>query len=570
MDGERAALVRIAGQRWRSGSERAAPAPRRQRSLLLPGIALALSLSATLAAGQRAPSSDLPVFSTADQCIACHSNLRDESGADVSIGHAWRATMMANAARDPYWQAAVRREVMDNPELEAAIEDTCATCHMPMARTSARAQGRLGQVFAHLRGRDGAPAAESAYARDGVSCTVCHQIQPDDFGEHASFDGGYRIAGPDGGEVSAFGPFDDVDDGRRRIMQSATGFSPTAGSHVQQSELCATCHTLFTTARDDAGREVGRLPEQVPYLEWRHSSYRDERSCQDCHMPTAAPAPISSVLGETREGLSRHVFRGGNAFMLRLLGTYRDELGVTAPAAELEASAALTTEHLQEDTARIERLDVRFDGGELVIDVAVRNLAGHKLPTAYPSRRAWLHVQVRDEADRLLFESGAMRPDGSIEGNDNDDDPGALEPHRTVITAPDQVQIYESVIVDADDAVTTALLRGVRYAKDNRLLPSGFDKASAPGDVAVRGHAAADADFVADGDDVRYRIPIEGDVRTATVSVRLLFQTIGFRWAQNLRAYDARETDRFVGYYEAHAADSAVVLATAEAHLTRR
>ena len=256
--------------------------------------------------------------------------------------------------------------------------------------------------------------------------------------------------------------------------------------------------------------------------------------------------------------------------MLRLLGTYRDELGVTAPAAELEASAALTTEHLQEDTARIERLDVRFDGGELVIDVAVRNLAGHKLPTAYPSRRAWLHVQVRDEADRLLFESGAMRPDGSIEGNDNDDDPGALEPHRTVITAPDQVQIYESVIVDADDAVTTALLRGVRYAKDNRLLPSGFDKASAPGDVAVRGHAAADADFVADGDDVRYRIPIEGDVRTATVSVRLLFQTIGFRWAQNLRAYDARETDRFVGYYEAHAADSAVVLATAEAHLTRR
>ena len=162
-------------KRRRAGSERAAPEPRRQRSLLLPGIALALSLAATLAAGQRAPSSDLPVFSTADQCIACHSNLRDESGADVSIGHAWRATMMANAVRDPYWQAAVRREVMDNPELEAAIEDTCATCHMPMARTSARAQGRLGQVFAHLRGRDGDPAAESAYARDGVSCTVCHQ-----------------------------------------------------------------------------------------------------------------------------------------------------------------------------------------------------------------------------------------------------------------------------------------------------------------------------------------------------------------------------------------------------------
>ena len=200
----------------------------------------------------------------------------------------------------------------------------------------------------------------------------------------------------------------------------------------------------------------------------------------------------------------------------------------------------------------------------------MRNLAGHKLPTAYPSRRAWLHVQARDEAGALLFESGAMRQDGSIEGNGNDEDPRALEPHYTEITAPDQAQIYESVIVDVEGEVTTALLRGVRYAKDNRLLPSGFDKVSARADVAVRGHAAADPDFTADGDDVRYRIPIQGDVRAATVSVRLLFQTIGYRWAQNLRAYDARETDRFVGYYEAHAADSAVVLATAETHLTRR
>ena len=559
MAGERAEPVRI-------------PRPARFAGLAFMTIlqvAPCVPLAVTPAQGQSTAASGSPVFATAEQCIVCHSDLHDESGEDVSIGHDWRGTMMAHAAKDPYWQASVRREVLDNPGLEVVIEDTCATCHMPMARTAARADGRLGQVFAHLPGNEDDPAEESAHARDGVSCTVCHQIRPDDFGEHGSFDGGFRIPAPDGEEVPAFGPFDDVDDGRRRIMESATGFSPMEGAHVQQSELCATCHTLFTTARDEEGREVGRLPEQVPYLEWRHSSYRDERSCQDCHMPVAAPAPISSVLGEPREGLSRHAFRGGNAFMLQLLGTYRDELGVTAPAAALEASAALTTAHLQEETARIDRLDGRFDGGDLVVDVAVRNLAGHKLPTAYPSRRAWLHVQVRDAVGVLVFESGAMRQDGSVEGNDNDDDARALEPHYTEITAPDQVQIYESMIVDADGEVTTALLRGVRYAKDNRLLPSGFDKASAPADVAVRGRAAADTDFRADGDDVRYRIPIQEGVRAATVSVRLLFQTIGYRWADNLRAYDARETNRFVGYYEAHAADSAVVLATAEAHLTR-
>src|SRR5690606_3192561 len=76
-------------------------------------------------------------FSTSDQCIACHSNLRTSSGEDVSIGYNWRASMMANAARDPYWHAGVRREVIDHPTAQAAIEDTCSTCHMPMARFEA-------------------------------------------------------------------------------------------------------------------------------------------------------------------------------------------------------------------------------------------------------------------------------------------------------------------------------------------------------------------------------------------------------------------------------------------------
>ena len=459
---------------------------------------------------------------------------------------------------------------MDHPELQPVIEDTCATCHMPMARTTARADGSLGRVFAYLDGSSGEQTEQSALAADGVSCTVCHQILPDNFGEHSSFDGGYRIGGPDSEKMVVFGPFDDVDDGRRRIMQSASGFSPTAGVHVQESELCATCHTLFTTARDETGREVGRLPEQVPYLEWRHSSYRGERSCQDCHMPEAAPAPISSVLGERREGLSRHAFRGGNAFMLRLLATYRDELRVTAPAAELEESAARTAEHLRQDTARIDRLDVRFDDAELVIDVEVRNLAGHKLPTAYPSRRAWLHLVVADQDGAALFESGAMRADGSLEGNDNDADPRAFEPHYTEIAAPDQVQIYESVIVDDMGEVTTALLRGVRYVKDNRLLPAGFEKASAHADVAVHGGAAADADFLAEGDAVRYRLAVGRDVGAVTVSVHLMFQTIGYRWARNLAAYDSVETNRFARYYETNATDSAVILATAESRGQRR
>ena len=75
-------------------------------------------------------------------------------------------------------------------------------------------------------------------------------------------------------------------------------------------------------------------------------------------------------------------------------------------------------------------------------------------------------------------------------GNDNDADGSRFEPHYLEITDPDQVQIYEDIMVDYAGAVTTGLLWGVEYVKDNRLLPRGFDKATASDDVAVKGEAA--------------------------------------------------------------------------------
>ena len=107
--------------------------------------------------------------------------------------------------------------------------------------------------------------------------------------------------------TALFGPFDDVEEGLEGVMHSAPGYIPAQGAHVQESELCATCHTLFTTAYDDDGNPLeGLFPGQVPYLEWAQSRYREEESCQDCHMPAVDSAPISSVLGEDRDGVSQH------------------------------------------------------------------------------------------------------------------------------------------------------------------------------------------------------------------------------------------------------------------------
>src|SRR5436190_5117834 len=90
------------------------------------------------------------LFQTSDRCFACHNTLSTSGGEDISIGFAWRPTMMANSARDPYWQAGVRRESIDHAESKAAIEDECSKCHMPMARYQSKVEGKEGEVFSHL------------------------------------------------------------------------------------------------------------------------------------------------------------------------------------------------------------------------------------------------------------------------------------------------------------------------------------------------------------------------------------------------------------------------------------
>ncbi len=98
--------------------------------------------------------------------------------------------------------------------------------------------------------------------------------------------------------------------GRTRRMPATRGscgrrpaaFSPPSRRTFATSELCATCHTLITKALGPGGKQIGELPEQVPYQEWVHSGYRERRSCQSCHMPEVEEeVAITSVLGQPRK-----------------------------------------------------------------------------------------------------------------------------------------------------------------------------------------------------------------------------------------------------------------------------
>ena len=496
---------------------------------------------------QNLPTATSDHFSGSGNCAMCHSAapgvFTTAAGTDISPVALWQSTMMAHAAKDPLWQAKVSAEVAAHPALQAIIEDKCTTCHMPMGKTEASFNGAVHFPLAS--------GLLDPLSMDGVSCTLCHQIQPQNLGTPQSFSGAYLIT--DAREL--FGPYIAP---TVAAMLNQTGYTPVYSDHVNHSELCATCHTLYTPYVNNQGEIAGYFPEQTPYLEWLNSVYPGQSTgCQTCHMPPTGEAmKISSRppwVSSQRTPIWGHDFAGGNIFMNSLIKANAAELGVTAAVSNIDATLAKTRQLLQEQTLHL-AADAVLAGDTLLISVQITNLTGHKFPTGFPSRRAWLHLRVSDSQGTSLFESGAWDAAGEIFELDAE-----YEPHHQLITSPDQVQIYEAIMADVDGAVTYTLLRGAQYRKDNRLPPKGFKSTVADyASIAISGGAADDPDFNRDrsgaegsgSDRVFFKIPVAGRGARFTVTAEVVYQTVAPRFAQDLFAHQTGKVAAFKTYYE--------------------
>ena len=286
--------------------------------------------------------------------------------------------------------------------------------------------------------------------------------------------------------------------------------------------------------------------------------------------PVEEQAKIATAFSTPHDGVHRHTFVGANFFMQQMLNAHHDELGVDASTGALTEAAVRTTAYLQSQAARITVGAAQLKGSSLSFSVMVQNLSGHKFPTGFPSRRAWIHVVVTDSTGKVVFESGKLNPDGSIVGNANDTDPARYSPHFAQITEANQVEIFEPILGDTEDHVTTGLLAATHYLKDNRILPDGFDKESSPSDTAVRGNAATDPKFVGGSATTEYVIATHGAAGPLHVYVELAYQPVGYRWAHNLASYKADEPTRFVAYYDQVGSQSALVIARAETNVAAR
>ncbi len=467
-------------------------------------------------------------FRGSQNCAQCHNSQTDSKG-DVSIGNAWESTMMANAAIDPLYLAKVASEVKRNPGFKKDIEEKCSRCHMPMAHVQA---GFAGDTIA-MSGDDGFLNPDNPYydmAKEGVSCTLCHQIENDPkLGTEEGFSGEFVIdentPKPD---RKMYGPYNNLQQVQR--MKNQAGFTPTYSTHIEDSKLCASCHNLNTPVIDAQGSLTNStFPEQAVYTEWEFSDFNATQSCQNCHMPQAeGNVIIATGVSTARPNFHQHQFIGANTYMLDIIKNNRTKLGALANTENFDTTITNTREFLKA-AADVSITTHNFTSGTLDFSVLVSNHSGHKFPTSIPTRRAWLYVKVTNSADQTVFESGAMNSNNQIIGVD---DTTGYEEHYETIEDDLEVQVYEAIMADTDGILTYTFMNASRYLKDNRILPKGF-KSTTPANAQPYGEATDDSDFIGGSDIVDYEISDLPDGEY-TISVTLKYQTASYGFMQDL------------------------------------
>ncbi|HEX5111674.1 MAG TPA: hypothetical protein VFV79_02425 [Saprospiraceae bacterium] len=466
-------------------------------------------------------------------CSGCHGYddtkmaLVDAAGNDVNIYDDWQISMMGLSAHDPFWRATLAHEVNLFPTAKDAIETTCLKCHAP-----------LGSFQAHLRGMDYSyeNMLSDTLGLDGVSCSACHQQPMQNLGKGHS--GNFTM---DTNRIF-FGHYPNPFKGP---MQIYVGFEPEFSDHIYDSGLCSGCHTLITETLDEAGTPTGNyFVEQATYHEWLNSVYPAQgKECQTCHLPFIADGVVIAtdfLALEPRQPFGLHQFFGANTAMLSLMQEYKDTLNLPEGSSENAWTESINNNRMSLRQAA----DIRINPVEIVNDtliahISIKNQTGHKFPSGYPSRIAWLQVILVDhDASDTIYANGLMDANGHIIGRDL-----PAEPHHEIARSQGDVQIYELAMRDVHGNLTTRLNAAYEPLKDNRILPYGFSKSHAVYDtVAIWGNALSDINYDSESnkgqDDIEYRIPLNGRMGFGDLYASLHYQTLPPRWVEDIFTND--------------------------------
>jgi hypothetical protein len=441
-------------------------------------------------------------------CFICHA---DFSADDSEPWNSWAGSMMANAARDPMFWAAVDIANQDIP----GVGEFCIRCHSPRAWLSGRSLPADGSAFVGSPDLPGDFKTGSDF--EGVDCHFCHRMYEGEAGTPFRQNGQYWV--DDGTPTQEIpgppmrGPYDDAQPEWHRPL-----YSP----YHRSSEFCAVCHNVrnpLVNLRDETGADTGLLfPEQLTYDEWAQSRFpADGIECQTCHMPAVA-GRACAVIELPREEVPQHHLSGANAWMSTvLMNLYGNSLRRNR---SFDSAINLALDMLQNQSADL-RVNVpsRAAAGDTVdANVVVTNLTGHKLPTGYPEgRRMWLHVLVKDALGTTLFESGRY------------DDATAD------LIEDAEIKVYETLHGTHAGGEGFHLVLNDRILKDNRIPPAGFRPDASTMPVGITFETLPDGSL-ANWDRTGYAFTIpEGTYSPISVTVSLRYQTTSKEYIEFLR-----------------------------------
>jgi cytochrome c553 len=505
------------------------------------------------------------------KCESCHASYGQQ---DVEPSFNWQGSMMAQAARDPLFYAALAIANQDAPE----SGDYCIRCHSP----SAWLEGRSTPTDA---------SALTEGDREGIFCDVCHRMvkptpvgtnpYPDDSDYTTGTyprDSTYLSTLTDIPPTSANGMYVvDTDAAKRGPFTDAAArhqffYSP----YHQDAAICGTCHDVSNPVYS---RQTGddyvpntfdapppdfspyaMFPVERTYSEWLMSDYNTPAgvyapqfggnkeyvsTCQDCHMKDVTGQAAKQNDAVHRTDLPLHDLTGGNTFVPALIdAAFPGETDTVA----LNAAIARAAGMLQK--AATLTVSVIPAGGGYEATVRVQNETGHKLPSGYPEgRRMWIHVKATDESETTVYESGHY------------DDATA------VLTLDDDIKVYEikpgistaiSSTVNLPPGPSFHFVLNDTIYSDNRIPPRGFTNAayetiqSPP--VA---YSYADGQF---WDDTVYELP----ATTAQVTATLYYQTLSKEYVEFLRDENVTDEwgDTLYNLWATHGKSSPVAMGT--------
>jgi mono/diheme cytochrome c family protein len=463
-------------------------------------------------------------FAKVQQCKMCHGATKN---GDADPVFSWQGGMMAQAAKDPVFRAALAIAEQDVP----GVGEYCFRCHTPRG---------------WLEGRS-TPSDGSALNREdmqGVSCDVCHRLvdpQSDrarELIEHIPPGYGNAMIVADPRNI-VMGPYGDSKGVARPHQVEKSEYHAS-------SKLCATCHNIsHPLLADDVMTQPPYAYGHIErtYSEWLLSDYPNrgkEGTCQSCHYPKVEGGGQASRYGsQHRDYFVKHGPVGGSTWVQDVTWLLWDGKDMDKKAFEASKKRALA---LLQTAAKLEWTAT----SEKKMKLRITNRTGHKLPNGYAEgRRMWVNVRFLDTDGALLKEIGKYDQLEDKIFKEAVTVPTLLDPDKTTVyechpgISPEQAKKFNKKPGKSFHFVLNDTI-----VKDNRIPPEGFNNATFKEHLSEPvGATYQDGQY---WDDIEYDLP----EKCAQVEARLMYQSVSWEYIKFL-AEENRTDDWGKRLYEA-------------------